>query len=793
MKYKGKSVTAVTNPVLAAGHGMFVADLAHPGMCSLAFLRSDRAHARIVSIDSSKALAEPGVVAVITGEEIAANTKPVPGAADPAFYGGKTVKSYALPSSRVRYVGEPIAAIVAEDRYTANKARDLVEVSYEDLPVVTIPREAIKPGSPLIEPDWGDNIMIHRDFVRGDVKAGLAGADGVIKGSVTAHRYVASPIEPRAYAANYEPFGDLLTVWSSTQNPHPLRVFLAASLGMGENQVRVIQPHVGGGFGEKVPPFPEEIVIGYAARSLRRPLKWIEERTEHFLAGGHAREISFDFEAGYKRHGQVTTLTVTMYADVGVASTLVGWAMAYVAAYCVPTAFKIPNCHVELFAVTTNKCPWNGYRAFGKEAASYFMDRVMDRVADATGIERAEVRMRNFIRSDEFPYEQVSGAVLDSGDYSKALRRVVELAKVPDFRKEQAEARKKGRRIGLGIGFELTPEGAGLPNSPLLQAYDGATVRIAPSGDVTVLTGVTSPGCGNETGISQIVADTLGVSMDKIRVIQGDTDKCPYGSGNYSSRSLIYGGSAAQLAAQELHDKMLKVASKVLEVSVEDLAAEDNRIYVKGATSRSMPFSDVVNRIYQRTYMREAKEVEPGLESTRYYRIGNIHHEPEIQGKLSPYPTWPFAACISVVEVDPDTGFVRVLRFIAVHDVGTVINPLMVDANMHGGVAQGIGGALYENMLYDEAGQLQTTTFLDYTIPTAVEIPNCLIEHQITPSPFTLLGAKGAGESGVTAPLGAIAAAIEDALPELKLALMETPMTPERVWRAIQEAHQGQS
>jgi carbon-monoxide dehydrogenase large subunit len=790
MKYKGKSVTAVTNPVLAAGHGMYVADLAIPGMCSLAFLRSNHAHARIVSIDTSKALAEPGVVAVITGEEIAANTKPVPGAADPSYYGGKTVKSYALPTSRVRYVGEPIVAVVAEDRYTANKARDLIEVTYEELPVVSNPKEAIKPGSPLIEPDWGDNIMIHRDFVRGDVKAGLSSADGVVKGSVRAHRYVASPIEPRAYAANYEPFNDMLTVWSSTQNPHPLRLFIAASLGIGENSVRVIQPHVGGGFGEKVPPFPEEIVIGYAARSLRRPLKWIEERTEHFLAGGHAREISFDFEAGYKKDGHVTALAVKMYADVGVASTLLGWAMAYVSAYCVPAAFKIPNCNVELFAVTTNKCPWNGYRAFGKEAASYFMDRVMDRVADATGIDRAEVRLKNFIPPDEFPFQQVSGAMLDSGDYSKALRRVLELASVPDFRKEQGEARKRGRRIGLGIGFELTPEGAGLPNSPLLQAYDGATVRIAPSGDVTVLTGVTSPGCGNETGIAQIVADTLGVSMDKIRVVQGDTDKCPYGSGNYSSRSLIYGGSAAQLAAQELHDKMFKVASKVLEVSVDDLAAEDNRIYVKGATSRSLPFSDVVNRIYQRTYMREAKEVEPGLESTRYYRIGNIHHEPEMQGNLSPYPTWPFAACISVVEVDPETGFVKVLRFIAVHDVGTVINPLMVDANMHGGVAQGIGGALYENMVYDEGGQLQTTTFLDYTIPTAVEIPNCVIEHQITPSPFTLLGAKGAGESGVTAPLGAIAAAIEDALPEFKLALMETPMTPDRVWRAIQESHQ---
>jgi len=324
--------------------------------------------------------------------------------------------------------------------------------------------------------------------------------------------------------------------------------------------------------------------------------------------------------------------------DVGVPATFCGWAMSYVTAYCVPAAYKIPDCRVELFTVVTNKCPWNGYRAFGKEAASFLMDRVMDRVADATGIDRAEVRLRNFIQPQEFPYSQISGAMLDGGDYPRAMRRVLELIGADHFPADQADARRQGRHLGLGVSFELTPEGCSLPNSTLLSGYDGATVRVAPSGQVTVLTGVTSPGSGNETGIAQIVADTLGVELGQVKVIQGDTETCPYGLGNYSSRSLMIGGSAAKIAAEELREKMFRVAGKALEVSPADLDAERGRIYVKGAPTRSIAVKDVASLVYRHAYGREAEGVEPGLEATRYFRIGNVYHQPEVQGPIQRVP-----------------------------------------------------------------------------------------------------------------------------------------------------------
>jgi carbon-monoxide dehydrogenase large subunit len=788
MKYVGRSVPGMTNRVLVSGQGTFTADIHLPGMCAVTILRSPYAHARVVAVDTKKAEAQLGVVAVLTGAEVESNTNTMPSAADPTFYGGKGVKVYALPTKDVRYVGEAVAAIVAEDRYTAERARELVEVTYEELPAVTDPEEAMKPGSPLVEASWPDNVMMHKEFVCGDVAHALNEAEGRVSGTAKAQRYVAAPIEPRAYAANYDPYQDFLTVWSATQNPHPLRVLLAETLGVPENNIKVIQPHVGGGFGLKVPPFPEEIIVAYLARKLERPVKYIEERTEHFLAAGHAREETLHFDAGYNKDGKLTALSVKIIADVGAPTALVGWAMSYVSAYSVPAAYKIPNCRVELFTMVTNKCPWNGYRAFGKEAASFLMDRVMDRVADATGLDRVEVRMRNFIQPEEFPYSQVSGAMLDSGDYPKAMRRVAELVDVEAFRKEQAEARLQGRYLGLGYGFELTPEGCSLPNSTLLSGYDGATVRVSPTGQVTILTGVTSPGSGNETGIAQIVADRLGVSLENVRVIQGDTERCPYGLGNYSSRSLMIGGSAARIAADQIRDKMFRVAAKALEVSAEDLAAEDDRIFLKGAPTRGVPFKDIAGLVYRHSYGKEALDVEPGLEATRYYRIENVYHQPEVQGRFSAYPTWPYAACAAIVEVDPETGLVKVLRLVAVHDAGPIINPLMADANLHGGIVQGLGGALYENMVYDDAGQLKTATFMDYTLPTAIEAPPMVLDHQETPSPFTLMGTKGVGESGVTAPLGAIPAAIEDALPHLKLALMETPLTPDRVWRAMQAA-----
>ncbi len=791
MKYIGRSVPGMTNRVLASGHGTYVGDVQLPGICALALLRSPYAHARIVAIDTSKAESLPGVLTVVTGAEIRQATNPVPATVDAAWYGGKGVSVYALPTERVRYVGEAIAAVVAEDRYTANRAVELIDVAYEELPAVTDPEQALLPGSALVEPSWGDNVMIHREFLHGDPEQALRVADGVVRGVAKAHRYVAAPLEPRAYAASFDPFTENLTVWASTQNPHPLRVYLSQALGVAETSIRVIQPDVGGGFGEKVPTFPEEVLVPYLARKLKRPVKWIEERTEHFLAGGHAREEKMEFEAAYRKDGQVAGLKVRIVADVGAPATFCGWAMSYVTAYCIPAAYKIPDCHVELFTVVTNKCPWNGYRAFGKEAASFLMDRIMDRVADATGIDRAEVRLRNFIPPDEFPFSQVSGAMLDSGDYPKALRRVLEIAGVERFPEEQAEARRQGRYLGLGVGFELTPEGCSLPGSTMISGYDGATVRVAPSGKVTVLTGVTSPGSGNETGIAQIVADTLGVPIADVKVVQGDTETCPYGLGNYSSRSLMIGGSAAQIAATEIREKLFRVAANALEVSPADLDAEDGRIYVKGAPTRSMELKQVTDLVYRHAFEGGAKAQEPGLEATRYFRIGNVYHQPDVDGRMSPYPTWPYAAAVAVVDVDPDTGIVKVLRFAVVHDSGPIVNPLLAQGQMLGGIAQGIGGAMYENMVYDSEGQLRTATLMDYTLPTAIEMPPCTIEHQATPSPFTPLGVKGVGESGVAAPLGAIASAIENAVPHLKLALMETPLMPERVWRAIQDARRA--
>jgi carbon-monoxide dehydrogenase large subunit len=758
-------------------------------MCAMAVLRSPYAHARIVSLDTSRALAEPGIVYVLTGAEIERETAPVPPAADPKFYGGKGLAVRALSADRVRYAGEPVAVVVAEDRYTAHRVLELVDVVYEELPVVSDCEAALEPESPLVEPSWTDNVMIHKEFTQGDAPGALRAAGArVVRGVVKAQRYVAAPIEPRAYAADWDPYGNLLTVWSSTQNPHPLRVFLAETLGMPETSIRVIQPHVGGGFGQKVPTFAEEVLIAYLSRKLGRPIKWIEERTEHFLAGGHAREERITFQAAYQPDGRVTALDVRIVADVGVPATFCGWAMSYVTAYCVPAAYKIPDCRVEVFTVVTNKCPWNGYRAFGKEAASFLMDRVMDRVADATGVDRVEVRLANFIQPDEFPFSQVSGAMLDSGDYPRAMRRVRELIDADGFAREQQEALRHGRRIGLGFGFELTPEGCSLPNSTLLSGYDGATVRVAPSGQVTVLTGVTSPGSGNETGIAQIVADELGVPIGELRVLQGDTDTCPYGLGNYSSRSLMIGGSAAKLAATELREKMFKVAAKALEVTPADLDADDGQIFVVGAPTRRIAFRDVASLVYRHAYGAEASDVEPGLEATRYFRIGNVYHQPEVQGRFSAYPTWPSGASAAVVEVDADTGFVKVLRYVVVHDSGPIVNPIMAHGNLIGGIAQGLGGALYEHMVYDDAAQLMTSSFMDYTVPTAVEMPTCVIEMQETASPFTLTGCKGVGESGVTSPLGAVASAVENAFPELKLSLMETPLMPNRVWRALREA-----
>lgn len=789
MPYIGQAVTGLTNRVLAAGKGQFVGDVLLPNMTYMAVVRTPHAHARIRAIDTRAAEALPGVLCVITGEEIKQHTNPIPSAYDTKAMGAKQLDVYALTVDKVRYVGEPVAAVVAEDRFTAYEAANLVEVVYEELPAVTDVEAALKPEGTLVEESWGDNVLIYRDHREGDPEGKMKASDGVVSGTVRTHRYTGAAIEPRGYVANYDPYSSMTTLWASTQSPHPLRSFLAEVLRIRETDIRVIQPHVGGAFGLKIPMFQEEPLICFLARKLGRPVRWIEERSENLAVGGHAREERLFFEAGYNKDSRVTALQIKILADVGAPSPLAGWGMSNVTAFCLPTVYKIKDCRIQLYSIVTNKCPWNAYRGYGKEAATFLMERIMDLVAEKTGLDRAEVRLRNFIGPEEFPYRQVSGATLDSGNYAQVLEKCLEMARYRDFSHEQEEARKRGEYLGIGVSYELTPEGGCMPRSTMISAYDGCTVRINPQGEVTVLTGVTSPGSGNETSIAQIVADELGVKVEDVRVIQGDTEVTPWGLGNYSSRSIIMGGSAAKVAAGELRAKLLEVAGKLLEVAPGDLELAEGQIVVKGAPGRSVRLVEVVSTIYKDSFGKDASHVEPGLEATRYFRHGNIDLQPQVPGRPNMYPTYPNGAYVAVVRVDVDTGQVKVLHFTAVHDTGTQINPLLVEANLHGGMAQGIGGVLYEDLVYDEAGQLLTTSFMDYTVPTAVEVPGFQVGSVETPSPFNPLGAKGAGESGVGGPLNAIVSAVENALAPLGLEghFMETPLTPHRVWRFIQE------
>ncbi len=795
MSYVGKSMPAMNNRLLVAGKGTFVGDIDLPRTCHMAVVRSPYAHARIKAINTRTADQLPGVIATITGTEIREKTNPIP-THSPAL-GEKRIKLYALALDKVRYVGEPVAAIVAEDRYTANKAAQLIEVTYEELPPVVDPEKALERESALVVEDWGDNILSSRTQTHGDPDAKLKAATGIVKGSVYTQRYTGGSIEPRGYLAAYDRYRDKLTFWASTQSPHSLRLFLAETLGLKEKQIQVIEPHVGGAFGLKLPTFPEEPLISYLAIKLDRPVRWIEERTENLAAGGHAREMRLSFEAAYEPDGRVTALKVRLIADIGAPSALCGWGMANVAAFLIPAAYKIEHVSVERISVVTNKCPWNAYRAYGKEAASFMLERMMDLVAERTGLDRSAVRLRNFIQPNEFPYKQVSGASLDSGNYQRVLAEALEKSGWRDFKRIQTEAKARGELIGIGLAYELTPEGGCIPKSSLLSAYDGTRVQVTPTGQVMLMTGVTSPGCGNETGIAQIAADELGVAPEDITVVQGDTDVCPWGLGNSSSRSVIFGGSAAKLAANELRQKMCRVASRMLEVSVADLNVGDGKIFVKGAPSRSVTIRDVAGAIYSDAFNITVCDEEPGLDVTRYFRHGNfeaMNKQPDPEGRLNFYSTWPNAATVAVVSVDPDTGLIKVLRLLGVHDAGVLVNPMLVDANLHGAFAQSLGGALYEHLVYDDAGQLLTATFMDYTMPTAMEMPNFEIAHQVTPSPFNPLGAKGAGESGISGPMAAVASAVDDALRQigLNVHMMEMPLNPQRVWRYMQEARNAQ-
>ena len=785
-RYIGRSVQRFRDPFFVTGKGKFVADVYLPGMLHAAILRSPYAYAKINSINTKKASKHPGVVAVMTGIEAAKLSKPIPFMYSPTGFGSKTADVYGLATDRARYVGEPVAAVVAVNKLVAYEALELVEVDYTPLTPVVDAERALEPGSPLVYEPWGDNLLLKMSFRGGDVDRAFKEADYVIKDSLKSHRYTGVPIEPRAYVADYDRANGKLTLYATTQQPHPLRTTLAAALDISENNIHVIQPDVGGAFGVKTPPYQEEILLPILAISTGKPVKWVEERRENFLAGGHAREMVHHFEVAFNRDGRVVGLREKMIADTGAPSPLIGWGMAFVGAIHIPGVYKIENVEVESLMVVTNKAPWNAYRGYGKENSNLLMERCMDLVARKLGISPIETRLKNFVQPHEFPFKQVSGQVLDSGDYPKVLNRLLQMSEYDELREERERLRRQGKYVGIGVVFEVAPGGACLPDS-YITGYDGTTVRVAPTGKVTVLTGITSPGTGNETMIGQVVADELGTSIGDVSVIQGDTDRCPYGLGNFSDRSTIVGASSAMLAAKDIREKMLKVAASMLEASPEDLDIEESRFFVKGVPSKFLKFADVSQTIYRRPYDC-AVDIEPGLEATRYFRTLNATHIPDEQGRISTYPSYPNMAHLAFVEVDGETGEVKILKYAAVHDCGFVMNPMMVEGQLHGGIVQGIGGALYENLVYDDSGQLLTTTFMDYPIPTSMEVPRIEVANHETKSPFTPYGTKGVGESGPVGAPSVLISAVEDALSSLGVKITELPLTPNKVWELIRDA-----
>jgi len=768
---------------IVTGRAKFVADLVLPGMLHLALVRSPHAHALIRSVDLTVAGQAPGVVLAVDGEAVARHMDQIPHRIDPALVGGRHADVRPLATGKVIYAGQPVAAVMAESGEAARAAAGLVRVDYDVLPAVLDAEEALGPEAPRVIDTWPDNLLHQGSIVYGDVGGAFLAGPHRLAATLRIHRVSTQPIETRAYVAFYTPADDLLTLYATTQNPHQLRHQLAGALRRPENRIRVIVPRLGGAFGLKMIGHPEESLVCLLAMLTGRPVKWVEGREECLIITG--REQVHHVEVAFTPEGRLTAFRDRFLANVGAPYATPGWGMAPLTAATLPCGYDLQCVEIQYALVVTNKGPWTASRGYGKEAATIVMERVMDLVARHLGLDPAEVRRRNLIPADAFPYRTATGLEIDSGDYRAVLDSALALSGYVRWREVQRQARVEGRHLGVGVAFELTPEGGSLPRS-LVAGYDTSTVRVDPSGQVTVLTGVTSPGGGNETAIAQVVADELGVRPERIRVIQGDTDVCPYGFGNYSGRGVIAGGGSAALAARDVRRKMAQVAAGILQVAPEALVFVDGRIHPEDRPDHAVRFSDVAYTTYTRAYDLAAV-VEPPLEATRTYRPQHIRHVPDEYGRLNPYPTYSSAAYVVVVEVDPQTAVIRILHIGAVHDCGLPINPALLEGQLRGAMAMGIGAVLGEEVRYGPRGERLTTSFREYVMPRAGDLPRMVVGHHETPSPHTVLGTKGGGEAGVGGAAAAVMNAVADALAPLGVEILDLPLTPPRLWARIQE------
>jgi len=769
-RYVGQPIKRREDLPLIQGKGRYVDDIKVEGVLYVGFVRSPHAHARIKSIDLSKAEKHPDAVGFLTPDEA------VPMHSWMKYPGLRHPPRYSLARGKARFVGEPVVAVAARSRYSLDDVIELVEVEYEPLKPVVNAEEAMKPGAPLLYEEWGDNVIMHTRFKTGDVEAAFAKADLIVKERLTNQRYAPTPIEGRGILVVPNPVTGELTIYDSTQFPHVLMTYLSEVLGYPESKIRVIAPDVGGGFGPKSSVWQEEVAAVQLALKLGRPVKWIETRREHMLVCGHEREQIHYVEAAFTRDGRLLGIRDRVICDVGVYGAF--WTETQpvmVTMAAIPGPYDFSNYEYEVYCVVTNKAPYSPHRGFGRPVAAFVTERIMDIAARRLGIDPAEIRMRNLIRPEQMPYKNPHNVVYDSGDYPTALRKLLEFADYEGWRKKQRELRKQGRYIGIGLAMyvEYTAPSSERLSKGLgweVGGYDTATVRIEPTGKVLVLTGTASQGQGHYTVYAQIAADALGARLEDVEVIEGDSKLAPWGLGAWASRSTVVIGGAIIRACEQLRAKVLRIAAHLLEARPEDLVIEDSRIYVKDAPERYVTLADVAKVAVRDTGKLPPGE-EPGLTVTMTY-------EPKA------FTTCSYAVHMAVVEADPETGAFRVLKYYVLDDAGVVVNPMLVEGQVHGALAHGFGGAVMEELVYNQDGQLLTSNFAEYLIPSALEMFDVELTHTVTPSPNPG-GFKGMGEGGAIGAPAAIANAVEDALHELGLKVTDTPLKPDYILSRI--------
>ena len=765
------------DPRLISGRATYTDDITLPGAVYAAILRSPHAHARIRRVNTSRAARAEGVVAVYTGADLEGVIGPIPCAWMIPNSDIKGVAHPAIARDMVRYVGDAVAVVVAESRHQAQDALELIEVDYESLTPVIDPQQALQEGAPQLHGDAPNNQAFHWVATGGDVEEAFRSPEVVVRERIVQQRLIPNAMEPRAALAQWVGVTGELTLWSTTQNPHIVRLLLSSVAGLPEHKIRVIAPEVGGGFGSKIAFYADEAITVFCAMKLGRPVKWTETRSENYQATTHGRDHIEEVEMAATTDGKITGIRGRVYAGMG--------AYLSTAAPGIPTIlhglmysgpYTIPAISCEVFGSFTNTTPVDAYRGAGRPEATFLLERLVDKLAAAVSVDPVEVRRRNLIPKFEDGYDVAIGLNYDSGDYRGTLDIALREAGYYQVRQQQTQLRQEGRYLGIGVTTYV--EMCGLGPSQVAGAvgfggglWESAIVRFHPSGKVNVMIGTSPHGQGEETTFAQVISDELGVPVDDIEVLHGDTDNTPMGWGTYGSRTTAVSGAAVALSARKIKDKARELAAHLLEASADDIEYSDGRFFVRGSPDRARSIQDIA--LMANVAWNMPQGMEPGLEATTFYDPPNF--------------TYPFGAHVALVEVDVNRGTIDLKRYIAVDDCGLQINPMIVEGQVHGGVVQGVGQALWEGAVYDENGQLLTGSMLDYALPRADVLPDLEVHSTSTPSPHHPLGVKGVGETGAIASTVTVYNAVIDALKPLGVQSIEMPLTPERVWRAIHQ------